>query len=280
MALSNVSPLRPFGVGVELDCPGSLSADDKAGLRALLVEHGLVKMAGLHLSMAQQRELCTAFGTVHDSPYENFYISNVRSDGFLGAKELQWHNDVPYLPLPYTVAALHAVEVVPGVTSTRFVNCMDACERLPAALRQRIGSLNALQVRARAQDRRNRLEDLQPGDICTVHPVVRTQENTGRPYLFVNENMTGCIIGMSERESDALLEEIFSCLYDEAFVHEHFWKPGDLVVWDNLTVQHARGAVGDGARTLQRVTCTDFTYLQQYPGDTVGQELSNAMVVA
>ncbi|MBW8785218.1 MAG: TauD/TfdA family dioxygenase, partial [Novosphingobium sp.] len=119
-------------------------------------------------------------------------------------------------------------------------------------------------------------EDLQAGDLCTVHPVVRTQEGTGRPYLFVNENMTACIIGLSEADSDALLSELFSYLYVDVAVYDHDWRRGDLVVWDNMALQHARGAVGEGARTLQRVTCTRFTYLEQYPADTVGEDLHNA----
>ena len=80
----------------------------------------------------------------------------------------------------------------------------------------------------------------------------------------------------SEEESDALLAELFSYLYADDAVYEHSWQADDLVVWDNLALQHARGAVGEGARTLQRVTCTRLTYLEQYPADSVGEDLNNA----
>ena len=69
------------------------------------------------------------------------------------------------------------------------------------------------------------------------------------------------ILGMPRANSDALLEELYSALYDPAHVYEHVWHPGDLVIWDNLIVQHARPEPNDRARTLRRfhVSETDLT---------------------
>lgn len=259
--------LKPFGVEVKLDPSVPLAPTDKDELRSLYARDGLLVFRGLDLSMEEQCEFCRIFGPVLDSPYENFYVSNARDDGHLGVLELQWHNDVPYLPRPYLAAALHAIDVAPGATSTQFASGFRAYERLSPALRERVAGLNALQVKQRFSDRANRLTDLQPGDLCTVHPVVRRQEGTGRPYLFVNENMTPLIIGLSPDESDALLQELHAALYVRADVYEHAWYPGDLVLWDNLAVQHARGRVSADKRTLQRVSITELSYAQQYAAD-------------
>jgi taurine dioxygenase len=269
----DVRPHMPFGTEVRLRSAGEFEGQD---LQALFAADGLLVVRGLTLTMNEQQDFCRAFGPIPDSMYENFYVSNTRTDGFLGTKELQWHNDVPYLPSPYLVAALHAVEVDPDASSTRFVSAIRAYGRLPQGLKDKVAGLKALQVKQRHSERRNRLEDLEPGDIGTVHSVVRRQEGTGRPYLFVNENMTACILGMSDADSDALLAELFCYLYAEEAVYDHRWRDGDLVVWDNLAVQHARGEAGKGARTLQRVTCTRLTYLQQYPADSVGEDLHNS----
>jgi taurine dioxygenase len=264
--------LAPFGVEVSIDLsapltPTELTAAEKDELRRLYARDGLLVLRGLKLSMEEQCEFCRIFGPVLDSPYENFYVSNTRQDGHLGVLELQWHNDVPYLPRPYLAAALHAVDVVPGATSTQFASGFRAYERLAPALRERIVNLNALQVKQRHSDRCNRLTDLQPGDLCTVHPVLRQQPGTARPYLFVNENMTPLIIGLPPAESDALLQELFAALYVPDEVYEHAWYPGDLVLWDNLAVQHARGRVSADTRTLQRVSITELSYAQQYAAD-------------
>jgi taurine dioxygenase len=268
-------PLSPFGRQLRIGLEDGLTTAGREEVQRHFLEDGLLLVRDLNLTMEQQQEFCRTFGPIPESRYENFYVSNQRADGFLGTKELQWHNDVPYLPSPYLVAALHAVDVDPDATSTKFVSGIRAYDCLPESLKQRLNGLNALQVRQRTSERRNQLADLEPGDLCTVHPVIRYHQGTGRPYLFVNENMTACIIGMSEHESDALLAELFSYLYADEAVYEHHWQPGDLVVWDNLALQHARGSVGEGARTLQRVTCTRFTYIEQYPADSVGEDLHN-----
>ena len=275
--------ISPFGRAVDLDLrPGdTLDEATREQLRVLFRQYHMLVLRDLDLTMDQQVDLCRTFGPVPDSAYENFYVSNTRADGFLGTRELQWHNDVPYLPSPYLVAALHAVEVDPDATSTKFVDAASAYASMPEALKRRVRDRKALQVRQRVPDRANRLTDLETGDLCTVHPVVGAQPETGLPYLFVNENMTAGIIGLSVGDSDDLLEAIFAHLYAEEGVYEHAWQRGDLVIWNNLVVQHARGRVGSGARTLQRVTCTRFTYGEQYPADLIiGEELHNASLLA
>jgi taurine dioxygenase len=87
--------------------------------------------------------------------------------------------------------------------------------------------------------------------------------------------MTGCIIGLSPADSDALLEDLFGYLYAADHVQEQKWQLGDLVLWDNLAVQHARREAAFGERTLQRVTIAEMGYARQYPSDQMGSDLHN-----
>jgi taurine dioxygenase len=264
---STIRSVTPFGVVAAASLV--LNPDDAArvGLRLAFEREGLVVVRGLALDMAGQMEACRIFGPVIDTPWENFVISNARGDGYLGAQQLLWHNDLTYLPRPYLGGSLHALEVAQGATSTRFASALRAYERLPKALRERIEPLNALHVKQKVFDRPNRLTDLEPGDVCAVHPVVRRQPGTGRPYLFVSEDLTDSIIGLSRADSDDLLAELFACFYADGEVCEHSWRTGDLVIWDNLTVQHARGRISSATRTLQRVSIADLGYAQMYPTD-------------
>ena len=268
-SLFEASPIpgAPFGLEVKVDLTATFGPGEKEALRQLYQRDGLILVRDQKLSMDQQIGACSIFGPVLKDSRENYIVSNVREDGLLGSRELLFHNDVPYVPAPYLGGSLHALEVDKGVSATRFASGFKAYERLPADLRQRIDDLNALHVRARAFTRRTRLTDLLPADNCAVHALVGRQKDTGRPYIFACLDMTGCVIGMSEKESDALLEELFPYLYADEQVYDHVWRPGDIVIWDNLAIQHARKAVVGGTRTLQRVTIAEYGYWDQYPVD-------------
>jgi taurine dioxygenase len=74
------------------------------------------------------------------------------------------------------------------------------------------------------------------------------------------------ILGLDTTVGDKLLDRLFSLLYDQVNVYEHEWENGDLVVWDNLSVQHARRAVDEHApRTLRRVVFGDLAPWEQWP---------------
>ena len=60
--------------------------------------------------------------------------------------------------------------------------------------------------------------------------------------------------GPSSDEGEELLQTLFAALYADDNVYSHHYTDGDLVVWDNLSVQHARsGAVDANPRHLRRL---------------------------
>jgi taurine dioxygenase len=263
---------QPFGVEVAFaaeegtDWISDLSAGEKTELVDLFNRDGLLLIRGLSLSIDDQSALCSIFGPI--SPPDHPIISNVRPDGILGDYELRMHHDIPYVPIPYLGGALYALNVDEGMSATRFASGYRAYELLPEQLRQRVNTLNAIHVRARTQDRRTHLTDLLPGDPAAVQPVVGRHPVTGRSYLFVDESMTAAIIGMSEVDSDQLLDELFSALYADGNVYEHTWTNGDIVIWDNRAIQHGRRTLtGRGTRTLQRVNIASLSYFEQCPSD-------------
>jgi taurine dioxygenase len=259
--------IEPFGIEAQVDLSRGLTDEDKDELRRLYALDGLLLIRDLRLSMEDQLELCSIFGPVLRGEHDRYLVSNVADDGLLGDMELIFHHDIAYVPAPFLGGSLHALEVSEGVSPTKYASGFLAYEHIPQKLRERIEGLNAVFVRPRDETRRNKLTDSLPGDNCAVHAVVQRQKGTGRPYLFVNEQMTACLIGVPEAESDALIEEILACTYAEDNVYEHKWKNGDIVIWDNLALQHARAPVTGGVRTLQRVTIARLSYDAQYPAD-------------
>jgi taurine dioxygenase len=261
--------LEPFGIEAKLDLARGLSEEDREELRNLYAREGLLLIRGLKLSMEDQLEFCSVFGPVLRGPHDRYLVSNVAKDGLLGDMELHFHHDIPYVPMPFLAGTLHALDVSEGVSGTKFASGYLAYARLPRSLRDRVDGMKALFVRPRDESRRNKLTDSLPGDNCAVHAVVQRQKGTGRPYLFVNGQSTACLIGVSDSESDALLEELLSYIYAADNIYEHRWLNGDIVIWDNLAHQHARNKTSSGNRTLQRVTVARFSYEQQYPADSV-----------
>jgi taurine dioxygenase len=261
-------PGAPFGLEVSLPAGARLEETEKETLRQLYRRDGLILIRGLELSAEAQADFCRIFGPVPPDAHDIYLISNARPDGIFADLELRFHHDIPYVPAPFLAGCLHAVEVTPGVSPTRYACGFRAYERLPQKLRDRIEGLMAISVRPRVEDRRCRLTDAWPGDNCAIHALVGRQAGTGRPYLFANDYSTALVCGLSERESGELLEELFAYLYTPDNIYEHPWTTGDTVLWDNLALQHARAKVKGGVRTLRRVSVALLGYDQQYPADS------------
>ena len=61
---------------------------------------------------------------------------------------------------------------------------------------------------------------------------------TGRKSLYVARDDCTGIVGKDERTGQALIEALADHIVRPAFVYQHRWRVGDVVVWDNCTVQH------------------------------------------
>ena len=72
------------------------------------------------------------------------------------------------------------------------------------------------------------------------HPVVRVHPETGRKSLFVNVGITSRILGVTARESRALLDFLKGEIISRADCQLRVrWHPDTLVIWDNRATSHA-----------------------------------------
>jgi taurine dioxygenase len=104
-------------------------------------------------------------------------------------------------------------------------------------------------------DRRMRERDVAAGSPIVERPMVAPHPRTGAPAVNANALQTDRVVGLPADESEALLADLFEVLYSPDNVLVLDWAVGDLVIWDNLAIQHARPNVTmEGpARTLQKV---------------------------
>jgi taurine dioxygenase len=234
-------------------------------------EHGVVCLPGQSLEEMDQVRFGQCFGELATTQGEYgitpshpaiMYVTNQKADGrYVGALpdgEMFFHSDMCYVERPAMATMLYAMEIPSVGGNTLFANMYKAYETLPEATRQQLAGLKAV-------------NSYEPGDEAPMaatrlksapsrharsfaHPMVLTHPVTGRKALYVNRLMTESVVGLPRGESDALLESLFAHQEQAQFVYEHRWTRGDLVIWDNRCVLHARRDFSDSElRKLRRV---------------------------
>jgi taurine dioxygenase len=60
---------------------------------------------------------------------------------------------------------------------------------------------------------------------------------------------------MDDKKSEETLAILYSAACKQEFIYRHKWSKGDLIIWDNRSVQHfAEHGYGDKVRTMHRIT--------------------------
>jgi taurine dioxygenase len=257
--------------GVDLSQP--LDDNIFAQVASAFFDNEVVFFRDQHLTPAQQIAFTRRFGTLeahvrkesrlggHD---EIFVLSNKldASGKAIGAQDAgrYWHSDLSYKREPSMLSALYAVEVPvkDGVAlgNTYFASTTAAFAALPEAMQRRLeGMRNVHSYReyrlknyaAQQEDERRGIRTVQehaptPEQLASVPDtemdVVRVHPVTQRKGLFINEGHTSHLTGMPRAESDRLLAELYAHITQPEFVYGHRWRVGDLLMWDNIAVQH------------------------------------------
>lgn len=183
-------------------------------------------------------------------------ISNVRENGqLIGALpdgEMNFHSDQCHQERPAMASMLYSLEVPSKGGNTLFANAYKAYETLPESIKKQIEgrkALNAYDYDTAATHRGTKVRDGVPS---YWHPVVRTHPATGKKALYVNRLMTIEIGGLSETESQELLNTLFDHQERPEFIYEHIWRPHDVLLWDNRCALHARIDFSADERRLMR----------------------------
>ena len=159
-----------------------------------------------------------------------------------------WHSDAPYTEIPPKASALYAVEVPDRGGDTLFANMYAAYDGLSSPMRDRLAKLMSVNVGPYIYSARGggtqfsaRADARTEGDpvfSSAVQPVIRTHPETSRRVLYVNPAHTACIEGMSQQESDALLDMLYRHGSRPEFICRFHWRPGALAIWDNRCTWH------------------------------------------
>lgn len=248
-------PLTPFGAEITADLAAPFVPGQAQTFARLLWQYGFVLAREQKLSMARQQEICAAVGPILIRPGENGYLSTEGASE-PSLSELSWHADAAYTNAPFDAIALHAIDVVDDASSTLFASAEQGLAALPAALRVKLAQAQTEMISPsydaialRSCDRRDPVAQKRG-----LQPAVYTNPHNGRACIWVNELQTARLLGMEWDASRDTLHEVYDHIYAPALVHEHRWRQGDFLIWDNIALQHKRGPLhGVGRRVLQRV---------------------------
>jgi taurine dioxygenase len=265
-----VTRLTPaIGAAVEgFDLARRISDDDVAAIRETLDDRLVLFFPDQSLTPVQQRDFAARFGPLYVHPFypghdEAPEIMILENDATHRANADRWHNDVTYLATPPRGAVLYAEEIPELGGDTLWANMYLAYEALSEPLKQLVSELRAVHSfaknftpeRFRALGMDDRRDAIYAEHPPVSHPVARTNPATGRKALFVNQDFTARIEGVSPRESDALLRFLFDHMAQPEFQVRWRWRPGTVAFWDNRWAQHC--ALADyfpARRRMRRAT--------------------------
>jgi taurine dioxygenase len=176
--------------------------------------------------------------------------------------DINWHSDSSFRAKPTRGSLLYALDVPPGGGDTVWADMCAAYEELSPAWQVFADGLTAIHdniannpYRVLDQIGGKALGDMRKYLPPSEHPVVCTHPDTRRRFLFVSELMTREIVGMSERESRAVLDFLFAHQTRPEYQARFHWQPKSLALWDNYSTLH-RGIFdfGQAHRLMHRVS--------------------------
>src|SRR5690606_34861419 len=201
----------------DIDLRAPLDPPTVAALHEGFVTHQVLFFHDQDIEPAQQLALARHFGEPVAHPayptVEGFPVINILEVTPAAAPKIDtWHTDMTFLERPPLGSILRA-RVIPEVGGdTMLASASAAWEALSDRMQRYLDGLEA--VHSFAHGFRHSLaepggaERLAPAVAANPpvrHPVVRTHPVSGRKGLFVNRLFTTTIVGLGERESDAVL---------------------------------------------------------------------------
>ena len=258
-------------VGAEitgLDVTRGVDDTTVAALRAAWLEHGMIVMRNQPLPPAAFQAFAERFGEVAEYPFVQGLEGHPLIIPIMKLPHERhnfggiWHSDTAYLEEPPMGTMLIARELPPYGGDTLYSSTVAAYEALTPTMRRMLEGLSGVNTSVKADVTRTREDrikdaptDKSRSEIAAEHPVVRTHPETGKKALFVNFGHTARFAGMTEEESQPLLEFLFAHMVKPEFTCRLSWNVGDIAFWDNRSTLH--NPVNDyhgHKRLLHRVT--------------------------
>lgn len=252
-----VNPLSAH-IGAEIhgvDLTQKLDARQVAEIRAALLRWRVVFFREQFLTHEQHIAFSAQFGELTvghpvfghvDGHAEIYSISKYRqATRFEGQTLLRpwtgWHTDVTAAVNPPWASILRGVTIPPYGGDTQWTNLVAAYQKLSAPLRAFVDGLRGLHrfaPPAGATGTEAFVKAVEQRILVTEHPLVRVHPETGERALYVSPSFLKSIVGVTPRESQALLELLWEHVTRPEFTVRFKWEAGSVAFWDNRATAH------------------------------------------
>ena len=239
--------------GVDLAKP--LAPERVAAIRAALLKWRVVFFREQFLTHEQHVAFSSQFGELTlghpvfghvDGHREIYSISKFRkATRFEGQSVLRpwtgWHTDVTAAVNPPFASILRGVTIPPYGGDTQWTNLVVAYEKLSAPLRGFIDGLRGIHkftAPAGASGTTEFEQAVKERSLVSEHPLVRLHPETGERALYVSPSFLKSIVGVTPRESQALLELLWEHVTRPEFTVRFKWQKGSVAFWDNRSTAH------------------------------------------
>ncbi len=258
-----------YVTGVDL---ANVSTDDVQAIRDALGEYGVVFFRQQSIAPDQHIGFAERFGSININRFFNATASHPQIAEVLKEADHtknigeQWHTDHSYDQIPALGSILVARELPATGGDTIFSSMFAAYDGLSRDMQQRLDGLTATHSSRFAfgeqaydeddkKDFAGRLGNSAAATQDAIHPVVIQHPISGKRAIYVNPDFTLYINDIPERESEALLAELYEHCQKEAFTHRFQWEVGSVAFWDNRATWHkALNDYPGQRRLMHRIT--------------------------
>ena len=270
-----VKPLSPvFGAQIEGLDLALLDDTSFERLYAAWLKYHVLVLRNQTINDAQFEAFSARLGTLDPPPnqgagrksppgFPNLYVISNKKDGSgepigaLGDGEATWHTDMSYLEDP-PAASMLISRILPAWGGDTYICSMPgALASLPGTLRARLAQVQIKHdgtYDSGGNIRKGMAHNDDPATSAgALHPAIITHPESGVQSLYLGRRRNAYVAGLPLKESEALLDELWTYAALPENLYRHQWRVGDVVLWDNRTTMHRRDAFDPASeRTMHR----------------------------